>query len=137
MNDKKRQKTTKQNTLSSSAKIKTATKAELQESVTELEKKIRALTELNRVHKRKIFDLYTIFEISRNFNTLLDYQQLLDTFIFTSLAQVGSMKAAFYLSSHNNENNFILTKFKGSGKFPSKNLSFKAGSKMLLNLTKK
>ncbi len=138
MNDKKKQKTTttSKSSLSSSAKIKTQTKAELQESVAQLEKKVRALTELNRVHKRKIFDLYTIFEISRNFNTLLDYQQLLDTFIFTSLAQVGSMKAAFYLSSHDKDNDFILTKFKGSGKFPSQRLSFQSGSKMLFNLTK-
>ncbi len=112
------------------------TKSQLQTRVHELESKTRSLTELNRLHKRKIFDLYTIFEISRNFNTLLDYQQLLDTFIFTSLAQVGSMKAAFYLSSHSEDKNYSLIKFKGSGKPPSKNNYFKDGTKMLQNLAK-
>ena len=33
----------------------------------QLEEKITLLTETNRQLKRKIFDLYTIFEISRNF----------------------------------------------------------------------
>ncbi len=89
--------TNKKKTVENLSVSKTPTKAELQETIKAMESKVRSLTELNRVHKRKIFDLYTIFEISRNFNTLLDYQQLLDTFIFTSLAQVGSMKAAFYL----------------------------------------
>jgi len=51
---------------------------------------IASLTESNRQLKRKIFDLYTIFYISCNFNALLDYHTLLDTFLLTSLAQVGA-----------------------------------------------
>ena len=102
----------------------------------DLEKRIRALTESNRHHKRKIFDLYTIFEISRNFNAVLDYEQLLDTFIFTSLAQVGAMKAAFYLLPFGDDNNYVLTKHKGSGTFPTKRYKFKAGTILLNNLVK-
>ena len=53
--------------------------------------KITNLTQVNRQLKRKIFDLYTIFEISRNFNAVLDYETLLDTFILTSLAPTPSV----------------------------------------------
>lgn len=126
----------KKKTVTPTVVSKSKTKLELQEAINELDSKVRSLTELNRIHKRKIFDLYTIFEISRNFNTLLDYHQLLDTFIFTSLAQVGSMKAAFYLPSRANEKKYILTKYKGSGKFPSKDDMFDDGTKMLNNLAK-
>lgn len=59
--------------------------------------KISELTETNRQLKRKIFDLYTIFEISRNFNSVLNYQTLVDSFLLTSLGQVGASSAALYL----------------------------------------
>lgn len=59
--------------------------------------KINELTETNRQLKRKIFDLYTIFEISRNFNSVLNYQTLVDSFLLTSLGQVGASAAALYL----------------------------------------
>ena len=65
----------------------------------QLEEKLQLLGETNRQLKRKIFDLYTIFEISRNFNSVLDYQTLLDTFIFTCLGQVAALKAAFELGN--------------------------------------
>ncbi|KAA3637795.1 MAG: GHKL domain-containing protein [Calditrichaeota bacterium] len=116
-------------------KIRAATQKQLTFQQ-ELEQQIQMLTESNRQHKRKIFDLYTIFEISRNFNALLDYQQLLDTFIFTSLAQVGAMKAAFYLLENDDHSKLVLTKHKGSGEFPSKRYKFKRGSQLLDNLTK-
>lgn len=94
----------------------------------ELEKKVSYLTESNRHHKRKIFDLYTIFEISRNFNTVLDYHTLLDSFIFTSLAQVGAAKAAVYLEQNINDEQFTQVKTKGSGSFPKKDITFKLGT---------
>ena len=59
--------------------------------------KISQLTEANRQLKRKIFDLYTIFEISRNFNSVLNYRTLVDSFLLTSLGQVGASSAALYL----------------------------------------
>ena len=43
--------------------------------------RIASLTETNRQLKRKIFDLYTIFEISRDFNSVLDYKSLLDSLL--------------------------------------------------------
>ncbi|UCD63180.1 MAG: GAF domain-containing protein [Candidatus Zixiibacteriota bacterium] len=102
----------------------------------ELQEKITSLTEANRQLKRKIFDLYTIFEISRNFSSVLDYHQLLDTFIYTSMAQVGSSKAAVYLERHPRNGVYVMAEHKGSGDFPEGNLSFASGSTLLEYLTK-
>jgi two-component system sensor histidine kinase HydH len=102
----------------------------------ELQEKITSLTEANRQLKRKIFDLYTIFEISRNFNAVLDYHQLLDTFIYTSLAQVGASKAAVYLERGRRDGVFVIAKHKGSGGFPPDDLSFQTESTLINYLTK-
>ncbi|MCK5126235.1 MAG: hypothetical protein KAR42_08255 [candidate division Zixibacteria bacterium] len=75
--------------------------------------KINELTESNRQLKRKIFDLYTIFEISRNFNSVLNYQILVDSFLLTSLGQVGAASSALYLPHEKNDHEFKLAKSKG------------------------
>ncbi|MFH1699523.1 MAG: ATP-binding protein [Candidatus Zixiibacteriota bacterium] len=75
--------------------------------------KINELTESNRQLKRKIFDLYTIFEISRNFNSVLNYQTLVDSFLLTSLGQVGAASAALFLPDENAPERFNLVKSKG------------------------
>ena len=90
----------------------------------ELAAKINELTTLNRVHKRKIFDLYTIFEISRNFNAVLDYHMLLDTFLLTSLAQVGASRAAVFHRGSTQSDKLYLVKKRGSGEFPDETLGF-------------
>jgi C4-dicarboxylate-specific signal transduction histidine kinase len=88
------------------------------------------LSETNRQLKRKIFDLYTVFEISRNFNSVLDYQTLLDTFIFTCLGQVAALKAAIFLSREGNADSFSLAKAKGSGALPDADERISADSKL-------
>jgi len=102
----------------------------------EMSEKINSLTETNRHLKRKIFDLYTIFEINRNFNAVLDYQQLLDTFLFTSLAQVSALKAAIYLEEEIKGDQFEMAKHRGSGKFPTDKEAFKKDT-TLTNYLKK
>lgn len=102
----------------------------------ELQEKITSLTEANRQLKRKIFDLYTIFEISRNFNAVLNYHQLLDTFIYTSLAQVAASKAAVYLAESRRDGEYALAKHKGSGEFPSDDIHFQARSTLVDYLTR-
>ena len=69
--------------------------------------KISQLTEANRQLKRKIFDLYTIFEISRNFNSVLNYRTLVDSFLLTSLGQVGASSAALYLPRVGQKRSFL------------------------------
>ncbi len=96
----------------------------------ELEEKIQLLSETNRQLKRKIFDLYTVFEISRNFNSVLDYQTLLDTFIFTCLGQVAALKAAIFLTREGNADAFSLAKAKGSGALPDLDERISADSKL-------
>ena len=93
--------------------------------------KIAALTGTNRQLKRKIFDLYTIFEISRNFNSVLDYDTLLDTFILTALAQVSASRAAIYLPSEEDPTRFAQVKVRGTGKSSDQERAFTAGSSLL------
>ncbi len=100
------------------------------------EKKLAELIESNRQLKRKIFDLYTIFEISRNFNSVLDYQRLLDSFILTSLAQVSAAKGAIFLRDGGQAERFVMIKSKGSGRLPGPGLFFNCGSKLLDYVTK-
>ncbi len=92
--------------------------------------KLTRLTETNRQLKRKIFDLYTIFEISRNFSSVLNYETLLDSFILTSLAQVSASKAAIFLKGDGGPARFVMAKGKGSGPFPAKEASISAESKL-------
>ena len=75
--------------------------------------KISELTQSNRQLKRKIFDLYTIFEISRNFNSVLNYKTLIDSFLLTSLGQVLASSAAVYLPPTGNSPAMSLAKSKG------------------------
>ncbi len=102
----------------------------------ELEEKLGLLTEANRQLKRKIFDLYTIFEISRNFNSVLKYQNLLDTFIFTCLGQIGALKAAIFLKHEGRTDRFHMVQSKGSGSFPAPEEFFRADSKLSAYLTR-
>ena len=99
--------------------------------LTRMYERIASLTETNRQLKRKIFDLYTIFEISRDFNSVLDYQSLLDTFILTSLAQVGASKAAIFLPAEGDSERYVLTRRRGSGRFPDRRRYFRSGSRLL------
>lgn len=102
----------------------------------QLEEKVGELTESNRQLKRKIFDLYTIFEISRNFNAVLKYQTLLDTFIFTCLGQVGALKGAIFLEAEGQPDCFSMAKGKGSGEFPTPEQVFPGESRFVEYLTR-
>jgi signal transduction histidine kinase len=110
--------------------------AQHHESQDEQLQRLTALTETNRQLRRKIFDLYTIFEISRNFNSVLNYESLLDSFIFTLLAQVGAAKGAVFLRQNTDPDRYHFVKGKGSGAFPGKEMYFESGSKLLDYLTR-
>jgi signal transduction histidine kinase len=55
---------------------------------------IGVLTDANKGLRRKIFDLYTIFEISRHLNSMLNLESLLDATLFTCIGQMGVAGAA-------------------------------------------
>jgi PAS domain S-box-containing protein len=88
-----------------------------------VEERTVELSESNRRLKRRIFDLYTIFELSRNFNAVLNYETLLDSFVLTSLGQMGAAKAALYLPREIGGREFHLARIKGSPPFPKKAIS--------------
>lgn len=94
------------------------------------------LTSANRQLKRKIFDLYTIFEISRNFNAVLDYNTLLDSFLLTSLAQVGASRAAIYIKQTKQAEEFHLVKTKGFDSPPAGKRAFVDGTGLTTYLTR-
>ena len=75
--------------------------------------KIEELTRINKRLKRKIFDLYTIFEISRHLNTVLDTDNLLDAIILTIIGQMGINGAVIFVNSRENENEFVLARHRG------------------------
>jgi PAS domain S-box-containing protein len=87
-----------------------------------VEERTIELTEINRQLRRRIFDLYTIFELSRNFNAVLNYETLLDSFVLTSLGQMGAGKAALYLPGEIGGKLFSLARVKGPPPFPEEEL---------------
>jgi len=88
-----------------------------------VEERTVELTASNRLLKRRIFDLYTIFELSRNFNAVLNYETLLDSFVLTSLGQMGAAKASLYLPPSSGGNSFRIKRMKGSPPFPDKEIN--------------
>lgn len=76
-------------------------------------KQLSELTESNKRLKRKIFDLYTIFEISRHLNTVLDTEQLLDGIILTCIGQMGVSAAAVFTLRGHDSYDLQLAKQKG------------------------
>ncbi len=60
---------------------------------------ISALTDANKSLRRKIFDLYTIFEISRHLNSMLEVESLLDAILFTCIGQMGISSAAIVVKN--------------------------------------
>ncbi|MCP4634361.1 MAG: GAF domain-containing protein [candidate division Zixibacteria bacterium] len=63
-----------------------------------IEEEVSELTDANKRLKRKIFDLYTIFEISVHLNSMLDSDRLLDGLLLTCIGQMGINGAAIFLA---------------------------------------
>ncbi len=113
-----------------------AVKTKPVEPVRDTEARLEELSRANRKLKRKIFDLYTIFEISRNFSAVLDYKTLLDSFIFTCLGQVGVMRGALFLKELGDAREYRLAKAKGSGTMPPPESGFPTNSRLVKYLNR-
>jgi len=59
---------------------------------------ISRLSDANRRLRRKIFDHYTVFEISRHLSSMLDTESLIDAILLTCLGQMGAESAVIYLA---------------------------------------
>ncbi|MCI0531071.1 MAG: GAF domain-containing protein, partial [candidate division Zixibacteria bacterium] len=69
-----------------------------------LEVKINRQVQSSRALRRRLFDLHTIFEISKQLNSLLDLEQLLDAIVSTAAGQTGAVSAAILMqASHQND----------------------------------
>ena len=92
---------------------------------------LEELTETNKRLKRKIFDLYTIFEISRHLNSVLNTETLLDGIILTCIGQMGVNGAAIFISRDPHNNDLSLAKLKGLATDPTPDMLIKEQSPIL------
>lgn len=76
--------------------------------------KITELTEANRSLKRKLFDLYTLFEISRNLSRLLDVEHLLDHLLLTAIGQMGIGTAGVIVDRREDDSYLGIWRVKGT-----------------------
>jgi signal transduction histidine kinase len=77
------------------------------------ENKINELTESNRRLKRKIFDLYTIFNISRKLNSTLDPNALLEEMLLTLIRQLEIKGAVIFIQKDPNQKELSMFKIRG------------------------
>ena len=120
-------------------KTTTSSKETIAKLKRQSEKRLADLTQANRQLKRKIFDLYTVFELSRNFNAVLNFSTLLDSFVLTSLGQMGSAKAALYLPPAPGQTEFKMVRVKGPAPFPAEEIIIdpqKSFGKYITNLNR-
>jgi len=78
-----------------------------------IEDKINRLTQANRRLKQKIFDLYTIFELSRKLNSVLDLEALLSQMLSTLVDQLGIKNIAIFLRRDPKQDKLSFIKLKG------------------------
>ncbi len=81
--------------------------------------RLEELTETNKRLKRKIFDLYTVFEISKHLSSVLDTPTLLDGIILTCIGQMGVNGAAVLIAKNHHNDDLTLAKQKGLSIEPS------------------
>jgi len=78
-----------------------------------MEDKINRLTQANRRLKQRIFDLYTIFELSRKLNSVLDLEVLLSETLSTLVDQLGIKSIAILLRRDTKQEVLSFLKLKG------------------------
>ena len=94
---------------------------------------IGALTDANKGLRRKIFDLYTIFEISRHLNSMLNVESLLDATLFTCIGQMGVSGAAIVVQE-SGDNKLSHFHFKGLTLPKDVNIQFSRVGKLVRHL---
>ncbi|MFQ6033109.1 MAG: histidine kinase dimerization/phospho-acceptor domain-containing protein, partial [Candidatus Zixiibacteriota bacterium] len=77
------------------------------------ENKVNKLTNSNKRLKRKIFDLYAIFEISRKLSSMLDLEDLLNGILETVIGQLGIRGAAIFTQKGPDQKDLSLFRKRG------------------------
>ena len=78
-----------------------------------IESKFNRLSQANKRLKQKIFDLYTIFELSRKLNSVLDLDGLLSQMLSTLVDQLGIKNMAIFLRRDPKQDKLSFLKLKG------------------------
>jgi signal transduction histidine kinase len=78
-----------------------------------IENKFNRMSVANQRLKRKIFDLYTIFELSRKLNSVLDLEDLLSEMLSTLVEQLGIRSIAIFLRRDPKDDKLSFLKLKG------------------------
>jgi signal transduction histidine kinase len=78
-----------------------------------IESRINELTELNRRLKKKIFDLHTVFELSRQMISFLDLDSLLENILLTCVQQLEARGAFISVQSSPSDKSLSFLKSKG------------------------
>jgi len=94
-----------------------------------LHSKLQQLTEVNRILKSKIFDFYTIFEITKELNSNLKLVDLLDKFLRFCSAQLGTEWAVIFTQQGLHQKRFVY--FKSWGKRIKKGIELGSKSPLL------
>jgi len=84
-----------------------------------VEEKINRLGQANKRLKQKIFDLYTIFELSRKLNSVLDLDDLLSQMLSALVDQIGIRNIAIFLRRDPKHDKLRFLKLKGTTPRPS------------------
>jgi signal transduction histidine kinase len=86
--------------------------AKMVERIDNLQRKINYLAQSNQELKRRLFDLNTVFEISRNLNSILDVDTLLENALDVCIAQLEIGGAAIVVQRGNGKTKLNLAKVK-------------------------
>ncbi len=97
---------------------------------------ITELTDVNRTLKRKLFDLYTLFEISRNLSGLLDIDRLLDNLLLTAIGQMGIGAACVVVDRKEDDTYLGLWRAKGVTIVPGFSPRFEKTGKFVSDLAR-
>ncbi len=92
-------------------------------------KKVNHLVQTHQRLKRKIFDFYTIFDLTRSLNSLLELPSLLDNILYTCITQLEVKGAAIIIQQNPRAKKLDLAKIRGLE--VQKKISFKVDSPLM------
>ncbi|MGH8016401.1 MAG: hypothetical protein ACREBV_09435, partial [Candidatus Zixiibacteriota bacterium] len=86
--------------------------------------------------KRRLFDFYTIFELGRSLNSVLDLKSLLNSFLRVLTTQIRVRKTAVFQRQSRQNRIFLLTNWIDVEKFPGRS-RFEENSEIIKLLSDK
>lgn len=105
------------------------------DGVNHLAEQMSEFSDINRRLRRKIFDLYTVFEISRNLSSMLNTELLINAILLTCMGQIG-VKGVVIFTADNNSKYLTNPRSKGFDIDSFKNITIKLNSPLARVLLK-